>query len=192
MVKIIDISEIKAGDIGLSGGSTFIQKAIAFFTKSDLSHSFSIGMMDNKLHILETTATKIHCVPLETKLSEPDFVEIWDVIGNEDDITQAFNECCLDYVGTWYGYLSYVWFIYRFIAWQLDYNPKTVWAWASPGTTCTELTCTNLMKRNGQLKECIESTGMDLSAIDPQSLKNIMIANPHLFRFKGYLVPKPT
>jgi len=174
--------EIKEGMIGLSGGNSFIQNAIKYFTKSQFSHSFVV--MDGpyrSLSILETTSTIVSLTPFSTKISEPNYIEMWEVISTIE-IKDILKNNYLTYAAQWYGYLSYLWFMWRWFWRLLGIEKNVMWKWAVTGQTCTELTC------NGYL--CILFpeifVGKDINTIAPEELRVIMLANPDKFKCLGW------
>jgi len=76
--------EFKEGMVCFSGGDSFIQKAIRFFTSSKFSHSFVIVEVEGVLCALETTSTKIVCDPVEQKYKDDDYIEAWSIVDDED------------------------------------------------------------------------------------------------------------
>lgn len=181
--------EIRPGMIGMSGGNSFIQKAIRFFTKSDFSHSFPISIgFEGVLSTFETTSTIVSSVPIEHKLAEPDWIELWEPICSEDIRRQALKEVYKEYAGTWYGYLSYLWFMYRWLIRKFGKEPKHVWSWADNNVTCTELTCYYIAKLGPEFAALFSD--LDYSAQSPEELIIIMKSNPHLFKRIGWLKEK--
>ena len=71
---------IREGMVGFAGGKTFIQRAIRFFIGSDFSHSFIIVEgPDSAQAALETTETVVTVTPMVRKLSEKNWVELWEI-----------------------------------------------------------------------------------------------------------------
>jgi hypothetical protein len=183
---VIQLADIKPGMVGLSGGGTFIQKAIKYFTGSQWSHSFTVMLNENGvLSALETTSTQVHLDPMINKMSEPDYVQIWEVIAPEEDLHRANELVRKQFLGMWYGYLSYLWFMYRWLLRKMGKEPMTMWGWVSGGVTCTELTCTGIYYISEIFKGLF--VGRDINTQAPQELEAIMINNPALFRFVGWL-----
>lgn len=186
---MLQLSDIKPGMIGLSGGNSFIQKAIRFFTKSDFSHSFPIvNGPCNIISSFETTSTITTSNPLINKLQEPDWLEIWELVATSEDKNKALQDTFIEYSEEMYGHLSYIWFIYRWVCRLFKKEPKTVWKWAAGGVTCTELTCYYISRLNPTFAKLLE--GKDLSAQSPEELIHIMESNPKLFIYRGWLKSK--
>lgn len=181
----------KSGMIGLSGGDTFIQKAIRYFTGSIFSHSFiTMNGPRDILCALETTSTIVKLAPLEHKLSEPNWIEMWEILADPIDIERASIQTFAEYVGSRYGYESYLWFMYRSGVRKFGYEPLKMWDWASHGVTCTELSCYTIERINPSFHTIFE--GRDYNTIAPQELSIIMHDRSDLFRCAGWYKPLPT
>lgn len=182
--------DMRVGDIGLSGGNAFIQKAIRFFTNSQWSHSFTVVpslMGINALAVMETTESRNVVVPLSRKLNEPDWVFVYRprvsqaAIANA--IGRAWNECS----GELYGYTSYLWFIWAWVVQKFGRKaPENVWKWAQAGITCTEYTTCYVKYLGPQYEALIGDE--DRSEWNPQKLQETMDANPELFEKIGWAV----
>jgi hypothetical protein len=178
---------IKDGMIGFSGGDQLIQRAIKFFTRSNWSHSFSVMTVAGHLSTIDTTSTIVEVAPFENKLKEKDYFEIWTPTkASEEEINQAISKTYKEYSAKWYGYLSYLWFMYRYSLRLLEIEPIKMWSWANHGVTCTELTCFFIESLGGQYKDLFE--GKDLNTQSPQELYDIVTNNTHLFK---YVLSKP-
>lgn len=173
---------VRPGMVGLSGGKTFMQRAIRFFIGSKFSHSFSTIMVGPEVSALETTETRITVTPLIRKKSEKNWVEIWDVIAADTAILDAIFETYSVYSGQYYGYLSYIWFIYRWIVRHFGIEPTKMWEWCNKGITCTELTCSYLSKLFPDLFL------NDINTYSPKELRKIMLENPDRFRLLGWYI----
>jgi hypothetical protein len=175
--------EVKLGQVGLSGGNTFIQRAIRYFIRCAFSHSFVVmNVSEGILSALETTETRICVTPVMRKLFEDNWVEMWDVNASEEIKKEAVNYSYNKFSGEWYGYLSYLWFIYRWFWRIFGIEKRTIWKWASQGVTCSELTASYLAFIFPSM-----FVGKDLNTISPLELRNIMIANTDKFTCLGWL-----
>ena len=186
---MITINDIKPGMFGFSGVGTWIQRAIRFFINGDFSHSFPV--IDGPYRIVsafETTDTIVRCIEITKKLEEPDWVQIWEPIASQEAKDAAAADVYREYTGVWYGFPSYIWFMYRWVMRQFGKEPTQVWDWASKGVTCTELTCYYLMRLGPDFS--VLFAGKDFSAQSPQELVNIVKANPDLFNMVGWLKEK--
>jgi hypothetical protein len=178
--------EIQPGMIGLQGGNHFIQKAIRFFTRSIWSHSFTVvDWPDGEMSTNETTATITKSAALYLKLMEPDWTAMFEPIASDAEKRQAWVYAYKRHSGQWYGYLSYLWFMYRAVARLVGYEPTRVWTWANGGITCTEYTVTYLSAINKEFM--LLFLGRDLNAYAPQELYQILVTNPKMFRFVGWV-----
>lgn len=177
---------IKPGTIGLSGGNQFIQRAIKLFTRSDFSHSFVIFSGPGQIvSTIETTPTIVITAPFDAKDREPDWVQIWDVFAPDEAKQGAAEKIFRKYSGyAWYGYKSYLWFIYRAIVRLFGKTPNQVWSWASHGVTCTELVTEYLRLISPVFKELLKD--VDASAQTPEDLRLFMVAHPELFECLGW------
>jgi hypothetical protein len=184
-MKYISIPDIKLGMIGLSGGKAWIQRQIMFFTGSEYSHSFIIVPGVSGLDALETTDTIVCTSPMERKVHESNEVEIWDTSASEDDRQFAWYTVYVSYAAKWYGYLSYIWFMYRWLMRNFGKEPKVMWKWCTHGVTCTELNVKYLSLLGPEYRELFKD--LDLNAQSPEELKQIMIKNPKLFTYIGNL-----
>lgn len=178
--------EIRQGMIGFSGGTRWIQRAIGYFTDSEFSHSFMVkNNADGIPCALETTFTTVMFGPVADKLQEKNWVEMWDVIAPEEQKAAAL-ETCLPYIGSWYSYLSYLWFLYAWAKKKLGMRPPTkMWKWCTPGNTCTELTQKYPKYLFPELFE-----GLDENIVTPPVLRNIMVEHPDKFVLLGWYVPR--
>jgi hypothetical protein len=186
---MITINDVKPGMIGLSGGKSFIQKAIEYFSRSPFSHSFVIiDGPEDKTSVLETSDTIIQVVPLERKLSEPDMVEIYEPIASKKAKHRALSASYQAYAGTWYGYMSYIWFIYRWLMRKFGKEPQHMWHCFNHGTICSELVSHYLFNLGGAHAKLLD--GRDLNTLSPQEIYELIQQNPSLFRFVGELKPQ--
>jgi hypothetical protein len=187
----ITLSDIRPGMIAFSCGSSFISKAIAYFTRrapQELvpSHSFPIHEGPGGiLCAIETTATKVHVAPLIRKLDEHDWIEVYEPVCEEQKIRYAAAQSFLIFPDQTYGYLSYLWFMWRWLLRKFGVEPVRMWKWVDGGITCTELTCGDLILRGDQFVGLLGSK--DLNALAPQDLKDIINQKPDLFRQVGWL-----
>lgn len=194
-MRQITLADVRPGMIGLSGGQSFIQRAIRWFTGSDWSHSFMIisGPL-GELSAIETTDLKVRVASMQHKMAEPDWLQIWQILPGGDpdrersDHLHAGLAMYLEYTDTWYGYLSYLWFMYRALMRKVGYEPRTIWRWAAGGVTCTELTCYYLDQLD-RVRHVL--TSRDLNTLAPAELLAIMHARPDLFKPVGWLKLPP-
>ena len=175
---------LKEGDIGLSGGNSLVQRCIKFFTNSQFSHSFTVIKSCGTFNAFETTSTIVSLTPVDRKLYEENYVEIWRMVDNID-IQSVLHEMFIFHSGHWYGYLSYVWFIYRWICKKFGYKTNKMWSWCINGITCTELTINPISIIYPEL-----FTEYDVNTITPQDLRDIMVNNPDKFLFVGWYVKR--
>jgi hypothetical protein len=149
--------------------ASFIQKCISFFTGSRFTHSFIVFKEDGVLKALETTPTIVVANPIDEKYKEGNYIEGWRPTSKEDSLEICKKTLVTKqlYLGKWYAYFSYIWFIYRYFARLLGKEPKTMWKWcANVGPfviTCTELTCYSLPQ------EFIPN--QDINTIAPRELR---------------------
>lgn len=172
--------EIKRGMIGLSGGNSFIQRAIRFFTGSKFSHSFTIIAVGEELSALETTETRVTITPINLKLKENNWVQIWEVFAKKEEKLNALNRSYYNHSGKMYGYKSYLWFLYRYFARKFGKDPTRMWGWASKGITCTELTCDYLAKLFPEIFI------NDLNTYSPEELRKLMLQHTDKFICLGW------
>ena len=180
------------GMIGLSGGDKWIQKAIRFFIKSDYSHSFTIvnGPFDG-LSVIETTDSIVCMTPLDRKLNERNWVDLWQITdATQEEIKKANKIIYYKYSAMTYGYFSYIWFMYRWLCKKFKYEPKKMWSWCNKGVTCSELSSYGISILNDKYSKIFE--GIDLNTISPKELEFIFKNNPNLFRYVGKYVSKET
>lgn len=174
------MSEFKEGMICFSRPlkPSFIQKCISFFTGSPFTHSFVVINDNGILKALETTSTKVICDAAHLKFFEDNHIECWEASRREDRyiIKQLSYTAKKDYLGKWYAYQSYLWFIFRFFARKFNKEPKRMWAWCSKlwifCITCTELTCKSLPS--------YLHPDQDINGIAPKELRDYFINNPNL------------
>lgn len=170
--------------ICFSGGNSFIQRAIRYFTKCDFSHSFvTMNGPNNIICALETTSTIVCLSPTRVKYSEKNYVECWRLVdpGGRQALEINSNLAFSNYAGHWYGYLSYIWFIYRWIMRNLKIEPKKMWDWCNSGITCTELTLKSFPYSD------LLPEGRDDNTFAPKELHDIVVKNKHLFEFVGWI-----
>jgi hypothetical protein len=139
----------KEGMICFSGPrkGNFIQRGIKFFTRSKFTHSFVVIKGPGEiLTALETTSTLVCPTPVARKYNEDHYIEAWEII-NENDrqlMLATSNVIYRIYSGCWYGYLSYPWFMYKWLCECFGIEKKTMWKWCRGNITCTELTSKSL------------------------------------------------
>lgn len=176
------------GMIGFSGGNKWIQRAIRFFIGSHYSHSFTIleGPFE-EFSVLETTSTIVCLTPLERKLSESNWVDLWLITdASKDEIVNANKMIYENYSAMTYGYLAYLWFMYRWLCRKFKYEPKVMWKWCTHGITCSELTSIGISLLNERYSKLFD--GYDLNAVSPEELNTIFKNNPSKFRYVGRYV----
>lgn len=184
-MKNISLTEVKSGMIGLSGGNAWIQRQIMFFTQSNYSHSFVIFKGLSGVDVLETTETIVCVSPLERKIRESNEVEIWEPKASEQEKEAALRMVYEKYAAKWYGYLSYIWFIYRWAMRKIGKEPTIMWKWCTDGVTCTELTVAYLCCLNDEYVQIFKER--DINSQSPEELKKIMVSHPKLFDYIGNL-----
>lgn len=175
------------GLICFSGGDEFIQKCIRFFTSSRFSHTFvTVDCLDNYLYAFETTSTIVCLSPVHRKMAEKNYIEAFRIKDNRK--REIFNTNVLPavnvYAGTWYGYLSYFWFIYRFLMRKIGVEPTKMWKWCNSGVTCTEL---HMIAFFATFPELI-IPGRDINTFAPQELYDIIKKHPEEFELIGEYV----
>jgi hypothetical protein len=168
--------------IGFSGGNGFMQRAIKFFINSEFSHSFIVVDGPNGvISALETTDTRVCVTPIDRKLKENNYVKIYDVYASEDDKSQSIEHTFNSYSGNIYGYLSYLWFIWRWFCRLFGVEKNIMWGWVSSGVTCSEVTTAYLKEIYPNIFE-----SMDLNAITPRELYKIITENNDKFICLGW------
>jgi hypothetical protein len=179
-----DGDALKPGRFGLSGGNHFIQRCIRFFTGSPFSHSFVVFDGPTGADTLETSATIVQVAPVSRKLEEPDWILLFEPLAGAVERQDAAVDCYAKHSARWYGYLSYLWFMWRWAARWLGMEPSTMWKWAAGGVTCTELTTTWLgsLFRVGPLLQ-----GQDLNCWSPEELGRLCLQKPAHLRPVGWL-----
>jgi hypothetical protein len=171
---------IESGMIGFSGGNKFMQKCIRFFTGSKFSHSFTVIDVGGIPSALETTETRITVTPIDLKLHENNYVQMWTIVADKELKDQNVLKSYSMYSGEWYGYKSYLWFMYRWLSRKFNVEQNRMWDWAVTGITCTELTCMYISELFPDLFT------NDLNTYSPEELRNIMINNPDKFVCMGW------
>lgn len=173
--------------IGFSGSDGFIQRGIKYFTDCDYSHSFSTlkGPFDY-ISAIETTSTIVAITPVNRKHDESNYIELWEVIDRRDEFNRAANRAYGTYSGMWYGYLTYVWFIYRWLMRKFKVEKKVMWAWCNRNVTCTELTASIVFSAFPELKD----KERDINTYSPKELRDVVIRYPQYFQWKGCLNKK--
>lgn len=172
--------ELKRGQIGLSGGSSFMQRAIRYFIKSKFSHSFTVVLVGDEMSALETTETRVTVTPMEKKIKESNWVQIWEVFAKKELKLHALAVSYFNNSGKFYGYGSYLWFIYRWVMRKFGKEPTKMWKWASKGITCTELTCDYLAMLFPEIFT------NDLNTYSPEELRKLMLQHPDKFLCLGW------
>jgi hypothetical protein len=173
--------ELQQGMIGFSSGNTAMQRIIRFFIDSNFSHSFLVMECCGILSALETTETRVCVTPMDRKLIEKNWVELWEVIAPMEDKVNAITPMYYSYSGNYYGYLSYLWFMYRWLCRKFGVEKKNMWGWVSSGVTCSEVTSSYVSKLYPNLLKDI-----DLNTITPRELRNLMVSNKDKFMCLGW------
>jgi hypothetical protein len=152
------------------------------------SHSFMVidgpyGMLSS----FETSSTIVHSMPMESKLEEPDCIQVWEMTESYPEENDFANkETYREYSGVWYAYFSYLWYMWAWLMYKLGRpEPQVMWKIVDPNVTCTELTCYNIERRKNY-KHLFD--GKDFNAQNPYKLRAMFEANPGLFREVGWLV----
>jgi hypothetical protein len=140
--------------------------------------------IDGVLSVLETTATRVTCSPVAEKYLEKNYIECWEVTNKciSAQIAMLSMRVKNCYEGYYYGYPSYIWFIYRWFMRLFKIEKTTMWSWCNHGITCTELTCKSLPI------PCKPS--QDDNTISPQELREFFLSRPDLFNCVGNIEVK--
>ncbi|MGV8130858.1 MAG: hypothetical protein ACP5N7_02030, partial [Candidatus Pacearchaeota archaeon] len=125
-------SQFEEGMICFSGGNSFIQKCIKFFTNCNFSHSFVIVKGPSGiLSAFETTSTICCLSSVCKKHGEKNYIECYRI---KDEFARSLlirysGLAYLGYAGNWYGYLSYIWFMYRWLMRKFNIEKTKMWEW---------------------------------------------------------------
>ena len=184
--KVITIADLKPGMIGLAGGYEWIQNAIKWFTKSDWSHSFTLMMHAGNLSVLETTVKYVHCITIEEKMKDDDYIAVWEPVCDPQQMNDASDRLYMKYIDMLYGYESYFWFMYRGLIRLFGKDTTKMWRIVHNRITCTELTTEGLHDTN-DLKDLFPN---DLNTYAPEELFGVIQANPTRFKWVGWLRKK--
>lgn len=179
--------ELKPGQIGFSYNSTsWLSKLIAFFTRSEWSHTF---LLTRPVSHLQTVAvqeanTIVRVVPFGKFYADKveQKWEIWEVKGlNQADMDAALSLCFDRYSGVTYGFLQLPWFIWRWLNEKLGRDiRKTRNPW-SKGIICSELVFEFLhVIGKGDLLADLQT-----NTVHPEDLLRIFKAHPEMFARVG-------
>jgi len=162
----------------------WIAKAIAWFMRSQWSHSFITipPVIDNEM-AMEAAGSGTQTILFDKgyRNNKNQKYEIYQVNYSKDKINKSIDSC-LKKLEMPYGYLEYPWFIWRFICKSFGKDISGQNNWSTKDEVCSglvesflsRLPCYNLFAKFGKNSIC------------PQDIYEIVKANPHIFRLIEY------
>ena len=157
----------------------FFPAAIRLFTGSKFSHSLVLTppILDIPMGI-EAVEGGVDSVRFDKNYinDTTQGYEIWE-IKIDLSIKDAAIKTVLSELQTPYGYLEYLFFLWRRINYWLGRDIKSQDNWFSKGIICSQL-CVDYLNACG-LSQVLNGYGK--GSICPQDLQDIMIAHPELF-----------
>lgn len=157
----------------------FIAKAIAWFTKSQWSHTFiTVPPILGKEMAMEAGSGGTEMVMFDVgyRNNPSQKYEVYRVKIAQDIIDQALAKC-LDNLEMPYGYLEYPWFVWRSICLWFGKDIKSQNNWSTKDEVCAGLT--NAYIVNLYLELLVQGFGKN--SVNAQDLYNIVKANPDIF-----------
>ena len=158
----------------------WIAKQIAWFTDSKWSHCFfTVPPMLGREMVMEAVAGGVSVAQFDLcyRANIDQAYEVYRFKISQENIDQAICKT-MDLFEVAYGFLHYVWFIYRTICKKLGKDIKSQDNWASKnGEVCSDL-LRHYIEASGY-KSLFEGYGQDSAA--PQDIYDIVLAHPELF-----------
>lgn len=157
----------------------FVAKAIAWFTKSQWSHTFiTVPAILGSQMAMEAGMGGTEMVLFDQgyRNNPNQKYEVYKVNVAQDIVDQAIVEC-LSNLEMPYGYLEYPWFIWRSICLWFGKDIKNQNNWSTKDEVCAGLTELYVEKLSLQ----ILFNGFGKNSINAQDIYLIVKANPHLF-----------
>lgn len=156
-----------------------IAKGIAWATKSKWSHSFiTIPSILGKEMALEAGGGGIEIVTFDQgyRNNPNQQYEVYKFKYNQSLIDNSISSC-LNELETPYGYLEYIWFIWRCLNKLFNRDIKSQNNWIQKGTVCSGL-CRKFLTWCG-LGDLFKDFGID--SANAQDLYEIVLSSPDLF-----------
>lgn len=156
----------------------WLAKAIAWFTKSQWSHSFIMApsMIDREM-AMESASNGVSLVPFDSSYRNNDNqkYEVYRFKMSKESIDKGVL-MTMDMLETPYGYLEYPWFMWRSLNALLGRDIKSQNNWSQQGTVCS-----------GLVRLYIDSVSPGLftdfgkDSANAQDVYNVVKARPDLF-----------
>lgn len=157
----------------------FIAKAIAWFTKSQWSHTFiTAPPMLGKEMVMEAGGGGVEMVTFEQgyRNNSTQKYEVYRVKVSQEIIDEAIAQCMND-LETPYGYLEYPWFMWRSVNAWFGRDIKSQDNWSKKNTVCA-----------GFVDLFLDALGLQIltkdfgkNSINAQDIYDIVKAHPDLF-----------
>lgn len=157
----------------------WIAKAIAWFTKSQWSHTFlTVPPMLGKEMVMEAGGGGVEMVTFDQayRNNSGQKYEVYRVKLSPETINQAISKC-MDKLEMPYGYLEYPWFIWRFMNKWVGRDIKAQDNWSTNLEVCAGLVDIYLDELGLQAL----SKDFGNNAISAQDIYEIVKAHPELF-----------
>jgi len=162
------------GVIGFSASNSFISKAIRWFRKSHVSHTFIIINRGDRLLVLEAGKRQVHITTYD-KHYKKGYVELYKPKASDYMIDKAIDTVIAQHLEKPYGYFQLLGFALVSILKRFNIkitNP------IGRGTICSEVVLSYLRALKLQLDKFME---LDKDTTAPDDLLRIMKASPEIF-----------
>ncbi|CAK0741563.1 hypothetical protein CCP1ISM_130014 [Azospirillaceae bacterium] len=177
----------KPGQIVFSTNPNSIHsKIVRFFTNSPYSHTFMITRSFGEIEAAQEAGMIISVVPFDKnyrQAKEERYViyEIDPKFVSEEQISKSLSYCFNEYNGVQYGYLSLLWFVYRWANEKLlRRNVNHEKNWLANGVICSELVYYFLCNLGPIFEAMMAPFNPD--TIQPEDIRQIILANPEIFK----------
>ncbi len=157
----------------------WIAKAIAWFTRSQWSHSFiTIPKILDREMAMEAGGNGVSAVPFDIayRNNSNQKYEVYRFKCDSEKIDYAISKC-MNKLETSYGYLEYPWFIWRSLNFLFKRDIKIQNNWSSQGTICSGLVRAYLEEAG--YVELFKEYGIDSNSA--QDVYNIVKSHSDLF-----------
>lgn len=162
------------GVIGFSASTSFISRAIRWFRKSHVSHTFIIINRGDRLLVLEAGWRQVHITTYD-KHYKKGYVELYKPKASDYMIDKAIDAVISQHLEKPYGYFQLLGFALVSILKRFRINIKNPIGW---GSICSEVVLT-LVKKLFKTLNGFDKLDQDTTA--PDDLLKIIRKHPELF-----------
>ena len=182
------------GTIGFSApvsGGNFFQVCIKLFTgekwwkKAKWTHAFFVGFPeDSNIPSVIESSYSVQKVPLDHYRTDNTckYVLYKFVGADPQKVHDAIRTCYVDYSGDVYGYVSLLWFVWRWLLEIIGIDIHKNHNFSHSGKICSKLQMEYGDRATSTYKSLLKSEGYNPSNVAPQDIQTVIAKHPELFK----------